>query len=121
MRGSRDPNRADQRQIRRLSVDEVRAITKSAAESARSARGRPEWLEKNASVIQFSILQVFGRESEGVMRCMITSVMESGAPRWFTVDVAVTTLKRIPRLGRADLATLVGQLLDHAVHVPVEE
>lgn len=66
-------------------------------------------------------MKIFGRESEGVTRCVVTVVMKSGPPRWFTVDVADETLRKLPILDAGELATLAGLLLEQAVHVPVGE
>ncbi|GAB3769427.1 hypothetical protein GCM10027600_24260 [Nocardioides ginsengisegetis] len=66
-------------------------------------------------------MKVFGPESEGVTRCVVTLVMESGAPRWFTLDVANEVLKELPVLDRQELADLASLLLEHAVHIQLDE
>lgn len=107
--------------IRRLSIHDIQVLSQEAFEHERSARGRPAWLARNGDDVRTAVVRVFGRESEGVKRCIVTLVMESGPPRWFTVDVEDDALKELPVLDRQELADLVSLLIEHAVHVPVDE
>jgi len=108
-------------EFRRLSLDEVQALSRDAAVHQRSARGRLKWLEQNRDDVRLAVLRIHGQESEGVKRCIITLVMESGVPRWFTIDVSDRSLTEFPVLDRCELLDLVSRLLEHAEHVPIDE
>ena len=69
-----------------------------------------KWLEQNRDDVRMAVLRVHGRESEGMKRCVVTLVMESGVPRWFTIDVSDNSPKELPVLNRREALGLVVKL-----------
>lgn len=108
-------------EIRAVTIDEIQALSLRARQANWSAQGRPAWLAQHSDDVRAATLRVFGRESEGVLRCIVALLMESGELRWFTIDVAQVELRALPVLNRRQLTELTLKLLEHATHVPVDE
>lgn len=82
--------------------------------------GRPAWLAQRAHEVRAAHLRVFGVDSPGVYRCIVTLETRNGEFRFYTLDVAKRDFDALPALSRRQLIELANSLLDQAAHVPVE-
>jgi hypothetical protein len=104
-----------------MTVPEVQGLSQRAVVEGRSARGRLGWLSENEDDVRTAVLSVAGQESEGVSRCIVTTVMETGELRYFSLDVADHVLNRLPVLRRPQLLEVARVLLGSARHVRTDE
>lgn len=116
VRGRRIPS-----QVRALTVDDVRALSRKAALTPGvSAVGRPDWLAQHGDDVLQATLRVFGPDVPGVQRCFVDLVMTNGDLRYFMLDVADKDLRTYRPLTRRQVVELTHLLLERARHVPLD-